>query len=85
MSLYIAVDVWERKDDRTVVRYRCFQSLASGKYCVQSADFYHDGKPSVELDRQFIELFTEHDPVSRSSECDTLEQAIALHNRDFEN
>jgi hypothetical protein len=83
MSIYRAIDVWERKDSRTVVRYRCFESLDSGRYCVQSADFYHDDKLSANLDRQFIELFTEQDPAQRSGEHDTLKAAIAAHKREF--
>ena len=83
MSIYKAIDVWERKDGRTVVRYRCLESLDTGKYCVQSADFYHDSKKSSELDRQFIELFTEQDPAQRSGEHTTLQSAIAAHKREF--
>ena len=83
MSIYRSIDVWERKDGRTVVRYRCFESLSSGRYCVQSADFYHDGKPAVNLDGQFLELFTEQEPVRRSGEHDTLKAAIDSHQRAF--
>lgn len=68
---------------RTVARYRCLESLDTGKYSVQSADFYHDGKESRELEDQFIELLTEQDPAERSGEYDTLEAAIAAHKRDF--
>lgn len=84
--MYRAIEVWVRLKGRTVVRYRCLQSLDSGKYCVQSADFYHDGKNPTELDSdgQFIELFTEQDPAERAGEHDTLEAAIAAHNRDFD-
>ena len=83
MSIYRSIDVWERKDGRTVVRYRCFESLHSGRYCVQSADFYHDGKPSANLDGQFIELLTEQEPAQRSGEHETLEGAIAAHQHTF--
>jgi hypothetical protein len=83
MSLYRAVEVWARIEDNTVVRYRCLQSLDNGKYCVQSADFYHKGKEPSALDAQFIELFTEQDPAERSGQHDTLEAAIAAHNREF--
>jgi hypothetical protein len=83
MSLYKAIDIWERKDSRTVVRYRCFESLDTGTFSVQSADFYHDGKQPAKLDAQFLELFTEQDPAERSGEHVTLKAAIAAHNRDF--
>jgi hypothetical protein len=85
MTLYRAIDVWARGKGGTVVRSRCFQSLDTGKYCVQSADFYHKGKkPQLDLDGQFIELFTEQDPAQRSGQHDTLEAAIAAHNREFD-
>jgi hypothetical protein len=83
MSLYKAIDIWERKDSRTAVRYRCFESLDTGKFSVQSADFYHDGKSPAKSDLQFLELFTEQDPAERSGEQGTLKAAIAAHNRDF--
>ena len=83
MSIYKAIDVWERKDAQTVVRYRCFESLDTGRYCIQSADFYHHGKPPVRLGNQFIELFAEQDPTQRSGEHETLQAAIAAHKREF--
>ena len=83
MSLYKALDIWERKDSRTVVRYRCFESLDTGKFSVQSADFYHDEKSPANLDVQFVELFTEQDPAERSGEHVTLNAAIAAHDREF--
>jgi hypothetical protein len=83
MSLYRTIDVWERRDSNTVVRYRCFESVNSGTYTVQSADFYHDGKPQAELDGQFVELFTEQDPAGRSGKHPSLQAAIAAHNREF--
>jgi hypothetical protein len=83
MNFYRAIDVWHREDGRRVVRYRCFQSLKTGRFCVQSADFYHHGKQPSELDAQFIELLTEQDPTERAGEYQTLEEAIAAHKRDF--
>jgi len=83
MTLYKTIDVWVRKDNRTVVRYRCFESLDSGRFSVQSADFYRDGKPSANLDNQFVELFTEQDPSKRSGEHASLKAAIDAHNREF--
>lgn len=83
MSLYKAIDIWERRDSRTAVRYRCFESLDTGKFSVQSADFYHDEKSPTNLDVQFVELFTEQDPAVRSGEHVTLNAAIVAHNREF--
>ena len=83
MSLYKTIDLWERKDSRTVVRYRCFESIDNGRYSLQSADFYYDGKSPANLEGQFVELLTEQDPAQRSGEHATLKAAIAAHNRKF--
>jgi hypothetical protein len=83
MTFYRTIDVWERKDDRTVVRYRCFESLDSGRFSVQSADFSHAGKLSANLRNQFVELFTEQDPAERSGEHATLKAAIDAHTSEF--
>lgn len=83
MSLYRTIDVWERKGGRIVARYRCFESLDTGTFSVQSVDFYHDGKSSANLDGQFLDLLTEQDPAERSGKHATLKAAIAAHKREF--
>jgi hypothetical protein len=83
LSRYSAIDVWERKNNGTVVRYRCLESLTTGRFSVQSADFFHDGKTPGGLDTQFLELFAEQEPSERSGEHQTIEAAIAAHKRDF--
>jgi hypothetical protein len=54
MNLYRAVDVWERDKEHAVVRYRCLESLSTGKFHVQSADFYRNGEGAGTSDQQFI-------------------------------
>lgn len=83
MTLYRQIDVWERSDGKKLVRYRCLESLNTGKFHVQSADFYRDGKDLAGSDRQFCELLAEEDPARRSEGYDTLANAIAAHKRDF--
>ena len=83
MMLYKSVDVRERQDGRTVVRYRCVESLSTGKFSVQSADFYRDGNEPEISDRQFIDLLTEDDPARRAGEYGSLAEAKAAHKRDF--
>jgi hypothetical protein len=86
MNLYKTIDVWKRVDGTTAVRYRCFESLQSKRYCVQSTDFYRlplDEKQFSNLDSQFVQLFIEQEPSSRSAEYLTLEDAIAAHDKDF--
>ena len=86
MNLYRTIDVWKRVDQTTAIRYRCFESLQSKRYCVQSADFYRlplDTKQLANLDSQFMQLFLEQAPSNRTTEHQTLEEAIAAHDKDF--
>jgi len=84
--MFKTIDVWKRISDSEAVRYRCFQCLRTGKYSVQSADFYRlPGNPdqSAQLERQHIELFIEQAPDGRSEACETLEAAIKAHEAEF--
>jgi hypothetical protein len=84
--MFTSIDVWKQIDERTAVRYRCFRSLVTGKYSVQSTDFYRlpfDATQVVSLDQQYVELFVEQQPDARSGSFDTIEQAIAAHDNDF--
>jgi hypothetical protein len=83
LNLYRSIDVWERKDETTLVRYRCFESLSNNTYSVQSADFYRNGTATNVLDSQFIELLLEQDPVERTGGYPTLVEAVAAHKREF--
>jgi hypothetical protein len=87
MNLYKAIDVWKKADKETAIRYRCFEALDSGRFCVQSADFYTlplDAKQVANLTRQFVDLFIQQNPAQRSSEYSTLGEAIAAHDKAFE-
>ena len=86
MNHYRAIDVWKRLDGTSAVRYRCFECLQSKRFCVQTADFYRlptDGKQVSFVNSQFVELFIEQEPSSRSPEYPTLEEAIAAHEESF--
>ncbi len=85
--MFKAIDVWEKVDATTAVRYRCFQRLTDNFYCVQSADYYHipiNEEQARNLDKQFLELFIEESPDKRDNLYPTLEEAIKMHNREFE-
>jgi len=86
MKMYFACDIWRRVADGTVARYRCFQVLPKGGYCVQSKDVY-DARATPGLaaqhERQFIELFGEEAPDSRTRVYETLDEAIREHDREF--
>jgi hypothetical protein len=86
MNLYEAFDIWRKVSETEIRRYRCFKAVSSQRYSVQSADFYHmplDQKQVADLDRQYLELFAEQAPDKRSGSFDSLEAAIAAHDRDF--
>jgi hypothetical protein len=85
--LYKAIDVWRRDGDRAK-RYRCFEVISTGRFCVQSADFYpiSNDTPQREFhERQFVELFLSQPPDERSTTFDSLADAIAHHDREFGN
>jgi hypothetical protein len=84
--MFKAIDVWKRISDSEAVRYRCFQCLQTGKYSVQSADFYRlpeNLAQSDQLERQHVELFVQQAPNERTGAYDTLEAAIAAHEAEF--
>ncbi|WP_044563323.1 hypothetical protein [Azospirillum sp. B4] len=88
MSLFQEVMVWKRLENGTAraVRYTCFQDVATGRYAVQSADFFHLPVPDDQLAffaRQQVELFIEMPVTGRCAWFDTLAEAIAAHDQDF--
>jgi hypothetical protein len=86
-SMYKSIDIWKRIGEDQVVRYRCFQRLRDGLYCVQSADFYSLPLDEVQvkyLDNQFLEFLIEEEPDQRAEMHETLEEAILIHEKDFE-
>jgi hypothetical protein len=85
-TMFKAIDIWKRIDDTAAIRYRCFERLADGQFCVQSADYYQlplNEQQIKALDQQFLELFLEASPDQRSSSHPTLEAAIAQYAQDF--
>ena len=83
---YQEIRVWRRLGERSCVRYSCFKELGTGKYAVQSADFFSlpvDERQQSQFDAQFLELFMEIDPQARCTWCDSLEAAIASHDNEF--
>ncbi len=69
-ELFRAIDVWQRTSPVELVRFRCFQSLVTGKYSVQSEDHYRlplDAKQIANLETQFLELLFDESPAERSA------------------
>ena len=80
--MFKSIDVWQKVNEFTALRYRCFQRLDNGHYCVQSIDSYHlpiRENQRIMLDQQFIELFIEESPDQRSPLYPTLAEAIAAY------
>ena len=81
-----AIDVWKRLPNDRAVRYRCFEVLPAGGFCVQSADFFALPIGDAQLrfsEKQFLELLIEESPVDRCVVYPTLHEAIEAHERDF--
>jgi ferritin-like protein len=81
-----AIDIWKKIDDTAAIRYRCFERLADGQFCVQSADYYYLPLRQDQvkaLEQQFIELFIEDAPDQRSPMYTTIEAAIAEYDLEF--
>jgi hypothetical protein len=84
--VYKVFDVWCLEDKDSLVRYRCFEVIPLGKFCVQSKDFYRkplDEKAVQQLDFQFLELLFEELPDARSGMFDSVAAAIQAHENEF--
>jgi hypothetical protein len=84
--MYKSFDVWVYEQDEAVARYRCFEVLQTGKFCVQSKDVYRqpiNSSVKSQLDFQFLELLSEVRPDIRSGSFDSVEEAIRAHEESF--
>lgn len=62
------------------------QELSPNRYSVQSAHFYRqplDPAQAGNLEKQFYELLAEQAPHERAESFESLEEAIAAHEREF--
>lgn len=81
-------EVWKTIDSHTLAIYFCFENLNSGEHCVQNVEFF---RLPLTHDYQFnalkntMELFMEESPLSRCEWLPSLEEAIKLHDKIFEN
>jgi len=83
---YRSFSVWKRLGGGRLARYRCFEVLETGKFCVQSCDFYRtpcERSDIDHLDSQFLELLAEEAPDVRHGSFSTLEEAISDHDQNF--
>jgi hypothetical protein len=85
-KLYREIRVWKRLSAGSAVCYRCFEDLATHRFCVQSADFFQlpvDDKKLRYHERQSVELFIEIELTGRCDWFNSLEEAIKVHDADF--
>jgi hypothetical protein len=85
-NTYKSFDVWRRRDPQTLVRYRCFEDCSTGRFCVQSADFYQGPITNDQiqfLEKQFIELLLDQSPFERGESFPSIEEAISDHDESF--
>ena len=86
-NLYKQINIWKRKSHDHLVCYRCFELVSQNKYCVQSCDYIYKDSSNESINSfndQFIELLLEEAPEIRSTLYDTIEEAVAAHDKDFE-
>lgn len=85
--LFKEISVWKRINEDTLIRYRCFEQLPDGGFCVQSADFYNlpvDQATIQYHEREFLERLAESSPATRSGLVyASLLEAIAAHEAYF--
>ena len=84
--LFVDLKVWRRDVDGVAVLYRCLRDDETGRYAVQSADFFRlpvDGARIESSDRQFVELLIEQSPLERCEWHPSVAAAIAAHERAF--
>ncbi len=83
---YELINVYQRHSDLLNV-FRCFKSLSSSMYYVQSMDTLYvpfDNSKLMEMNCQVMELFQEEDIVERTEGYKSLNEAIASFIDEFE-
>lgn len=78
-----SIDIWEKINDITLVRYRCFQTIPENKYYIQSKDYYYwdvekhcvDKRDFDTIENNFFDILLEGLP-SEEFLFDSLEEAL---------
>ena len=86
--LYSEINVWQPLNDTTLIRYRCIHVLPDNKFAVKASDYVRLPLEQKELqiqERYFLEsLFDGGLEMLVTTACDTLEEAVAQHHKDFQ-
>lgn len=86
--LFKEINVWKPIDEKTMARYRCFEVIPDGKFFVKSEDYLYEDSDETyrkNLDDYFYESLDGEILNDLADEaCDTIEEAIEKHLKDFE-
>jgi hypothetical protein len=84
-----SIDVWERIDDTTLLRYRCLRVLSDGKFFVKCSDFYYYPISAEQLAQRELgyldSLFQDGLKEASRETYVTLDEAIRAHEKAFGN
>lgn len=87
-KLFKEFNIWKPIDEKKVIRYRCFEILPDRKFFVKASDCIYkesDKKDWDSLESYFLEnLFDGIFDELAESASETIEEAIAKHEADFE-
>ena len=86
--LYKEFFVWKPIDDKSVLRYRCFEILANGKFFVMQSDHFFWGfnRKTVEwIQYVFLRICFRRKFFEQANEaCETIEEAITKFESGFD-
>jgi hypothetical protein len=85
--LFQEIRVFKRAGENRIIFFRCLKQISTGMFAVQSADFLSSPISTdqiVNSDLQFFELMFDQSPVERCTWHDSVDQAIAAHEADFQ-
>jgi len=83
---YQEIRVWKKTEEDVAVRYLCLLDISTGKYRVQSADFFRLPVTADQLsffESQVVELFIETSSRDIDDWQSTIERAIEMHEKNF--
>ena len=84
--LYQEICIWKKREKSASIRYFCLLDISLGKYRVQSADFFRLPITAEQIkyfEIQAAELFIETSSAGVDDWYATIEEAIAMHEKNF--
>jgi len=86
MTLFKEINIWRRAERGGLVRYRCFESLETGRFHVRNADTFEGPITQEELnarDAYFYDFLADAFAEEPFEDHATLIDAIQAHEADF--